>query len=306
MAEKIEYIDDPSPGTSIPAVVMPDGRRVAFEERGNPDGTPIIAFHGSPGSRVGPWPRNFWLSLANIKLITFDRPGYGLSDRAPGRAVADTARDVEVIADTLGIERFAVNARSGGVPHALGCAALLKDRVANVCAMVGLAPREAEIDWTGAMVKANQEAHEHATVDVSALEKSMQATADDIKRWPYSLLEDLEPSLTDADKEIVGSYNPIMRRIIADSHAEGLRRDAAGWIDDTIAVNQPWGFDVGDIQAKTLIWRGEHDPFSPLEHSEWLADNIQNARFILHPNASHFNAVQFLPEALVWQRDHFD
>ncbi|HVH54178.1 MAG TPA: hypothetical protein VNA32_08625 [Actinomycetota bacterium] len=37
-------------------------------------------------------------------MITFDRPGYGGSDRHPGRRVVDCGGDVAAIADSLGID----------------------------------------------------------------------------------------------------------------------------------------------------------------------------------------------------------
>jgi pimeloyl-ACP methyl ester carboxylesterase len=62
-------------------------------------------------------------------LFSYDRPGYGGSDRKAGRRIVDVVNDVSVVADAVGIVRFAVAGRSGGAPHALACAALLPDRV---------------------------------------------------------------------------------------------------------------------------------------------------------------------------------
>lgn len=73
-----------------------------------------------------------------VRLITFDRPGYGDSDRLPGRPVAHAAADVETIADALDLAEFAVVGRSGGAPHALACAALLPHRIARAAALVSL------------------------------------------------------------------------------------------------------------------------------------------------------------------------
>src|SRR5690606_26673026 len=120
-------------------VVTPDGRRLAVEQRGRPDGHPVFLLHGTPGSRLGPRPRASVLYRLGIRLITFDRPGYGGSDRMRGRRVADVAADVACIADALGLGAFAVVGRSGGAPHALACAALMPDRVTRVAALVGLA-----------------------------------------------------------------------------------------------------------------------------------------------------------------------
>ncbi|MER7134143.1 alpha/beta fold hydrolase, partial [Streptosporangium saharense] len=94
-----------------------DGRTLAVDEKGAPEGNPVFLLHGTPGSRVGPSPRATVLYRLGIRLITYDRPGYGLSDRRKGRSVADVAEDMAVIADRLGIGSFSVLGRSGGAPH---------------------------------------------------------------------------------------------------------------------------------------------------------------------------------------------
>ena len=90
---------------------------------------------------MGPLPRGLRLYELGVRVVTFDRPGYGGSDRLESRMVADVVPDVCAIADALEIDRFAVLGRSGGGPHALACAALLPERVTRAgddVALVGL------------------------------------------------------------------------------------------------------------------------------------------------------------------------
>jgi pimeloyl-ACP methyl ester carboxylesterase len=74
---------------------------------------------GSPGSRFGRHYDESEYSRAGARVITYDRPGYGGSDRDPGRRVVSCVGDVASIADALGIERFAVTGGSGGGPMRL-------------------------------------------------------------------------------------------------------------------------------------------------------------------------------------------
>src|SRR5205814_8376679 len=101
----------------------PTGRQLRYRAAGDPAAPPVISHHGTPGSRlpVNPDPH---LGDA-IRIVSYDRPGYGGSDPRPDRSVADVADDVAAVADALGIERFAVIGGSGGGPHALATAALL-------------------------------------------------------------------------------------------------------------------------------------------------------------------------------------
>src|SRR5580693_7584726 len=114
-----------------------DGRRLSTQSSGDPDGKPVFVLHGTPGSRLGPHPRSSVLHRLGVRLISFDRPGYGESDRMEGRKVADVAADVLAIADDLGLKTFSVVGRSGGGPHSLACAALLPERVTRAAVLVG-------------------------------------------------------------------------------------------------------------------------------------------------------------------------
>jgi pimeloyl-ACP methyl ester carboxylesterase len=77
--------------------------------------------------RYGPYVRD--AAERGLRLIGYDRPGYGESSPQPGRTVADTAADVRAICVDLGIDRLATWGHSGGGPHVLACAALLPDLV---------------------------------------------------------------------------------------------------------------------------------------------------------------------------------
>ncbi|MEV4515115.1 alpha/beta fold hydrolase [Dactylosporangium sp. NPDC049525] len=136
-------------------VKIPGADRIlTYEISGDSHGFPIFLHHGMPGSSSGPRPRNAVLYRSSIKLVSYSRPGYGRSTRSPGRTVADAARDVAVLADHLGFEKFAIMGRSGGGP--LACAALLPDRVLRAAVLASFAPAEAvDLDWDDEMVGSN-------------------------------------------------------------------------------------------------------------------------------------------------------
>src|SRR5436309_14672066 len=116
-------------------------------------GAPVFDLHGTPGCRLsGRHPDPSRVSAAGLRVVSYDRPGYGRSTRQSGRRVVDCVGDVAAIADDLGIERFVVRGGSGGGPHALAVAARLPDRVTRVACVVGVAPYDAEdCDWFAGM-----------------------------------------------------------------------------------------------------------------------------------------------------------
>lgn len=116
-----------------------------------PDRTPVLYAHGTPMSRLARYPDENLFTELGIRLITYDRPGFGNSTPNPDRRVVDAAEDIAAIADALGLSRFPLFGVSGGGPHALAFAARHPDRVSRVATLASPAPCDAAgLDWTGA------------------------------------------------------------------------------------------------------------------------------------------------------------
>ena len=255
--------------------------------------------HGTPGSRLGPFPSGRVLYGLGVRLITFDRPGYGESAPQPGRTVAAVAADVTTIADALGIGKFAVLGRSGGGPHALACAALLEDRVTRASVLVSLAPRDAEgLDWFEGMSDSNVREYTDASSQPEMLAYRLIESADRVRANPISHVSAIGPEMPASDRRIVADAG--IRAKLIESFGEALRHSAAGWIDDALAFCTPWGFDVSEIKAPVLVWHGEDDVFSPVSHAHWLARKIPNAHASISPNLAHFGALEVMPDVLSW------
>jgi pimeloyl-ACP methyl ester carboxylesterase len=276
-----------------------DGRQLAVRVSGHPTGHPVVYLHGTPGSRVGPFPRGRVLYELGVRLISFDRPGYGGSDRRPGRRVADVVQDVEAIADHLGLGTFAVVGRSGGGPHALACAAQLPGRVTRAGVLVSLAPWAAEgLDWFAGMAESNVREFTTASMEPELLMTTLAQTADKIKADPRSHVSTLRLEMPEADLRVVGDTGIL--RLLANNFAEALRDSAAGWIDDNLAFCEPWGFELSDIDVPVLLWHGEYDVFSPAAHARWLAERIPGAELWMGSDAAHFGALEVVPDVLSW------
>ncbi len=96
----------------------------------------VLSFHGTPGSRLSARPAPDLLRTLDLRYVTYDRPGYGLSTPHPGRAVADAGRDAAAILDALDVTTCALIGGSGGGAHALAAAARLGPRVSSVTLVV--------------------------------------------------------------------------------------------------------------------------------------------------------------------------
>ena len=259
----------------------------------------MFLLHGTPGSRLGPHPRSAVLHRLGVQLISFDRPGYGESDRLEGRRVADVAADVLAIADAHDLERFSVVGRSGGGPHALACAALLPERTARAAVLVGIAPHGADgLDWFDGMARSNVAEFTAAAKSYADIAAHTREMASAIRADPASLIARLHEELPDPDRRVVADRG--IRSMLIKTYAEALRTSDYGWIDDVLAFCSDWGFDPGSINLPVLLWHGASDVFSPASHARWLADKIPSAAVVVQAGAAHFGALDVLPDILRW------
>src|SRR5512143_1380988 len=119
---------------------LPDGRRLSYAEFGDPRGLPVLAIHGTPGSR-------FMFSLTDqaarergLRVIAPDRPGYGRSEYRRHTSLMRSAEDFISLADALGLERLAVIGVSGGGPHAIATVSAMPERVALLALVSPVGP----------------------------------------------------------------------------------------------------------------------------------------------------------------------
>ncbi|MFB6152239.1 MAG: alpha/beta fold hydrolase [Haloarculaceae archaeon] len=127
-------------GESQTRTVSVDGRTVAYAEYGDPDGTPVLFFHGTPGSRVLGALYDEPARDRGVRVIAPDRPGYGRSSPWPDRTFADAPAFAVPVLDDAGVDRAGVVGFSGGGPHALALAATRGDRVTRVDLVASAAP----------------------------------------------------------------------------------------------------------------------------------------------------------------------
>lgn len=283
-------------------VKTPDGRELAVKVIGAPGGAPVFVFHGTPGSRFGPYPRVPALYRQAVRLIAYDRPGYGDSHRLPGRAVAHAAEDVRAIADFLGIDRFSVLGRSGGGPHALACAALLGPRVDRAAVLVTLAPRDAQgLDWYAGMGESNVLTYRTAEAAPAAVTARLQVQAALMRHDPTAHLPFRRPELPESDRRLAADFG--LRALLSSIFAEGVKTSGHGWVDDVLSFVAPWGFDPTVVESPVLLWHGAKDVFSPVGHTLWLAQRLRQSLLVIEERAAHLGSMAVLPQALGWLVD---
>jgi pimeloyl-ACP methyl ester carboxylesterase len=238
-----------------------------------------------------------------VRLVGYDRPGYGGSTPAPGRSVVDAAGDVATILDALGVERFATYGASGGGPHALACAAVLPERCAAAATLAGAAPADApDLDWLAGMGEGNRAEFGAAREGRERLTEFCRADAAEITAArPEELADALRPHLSDVDARALTGE---LAAHLLDSVTEALRPGVEGWVDDDFAFLAPWGFDVETMRVPALIWQGRHDLMVPADHGRWLRSHVAGAEGEVLEDEGHLTlAVNRVGDVHAWLRE---
>jgi len=284
-------------------VTTPDGRTLAVEDAGDPAGRPVLVHGGTPNSRHRYPPTAADAAVRGLRLISYDRPGYGGSTPQPGRSVADCAADVRAICSELGIERLAMWGISGGGPHVLACAALLPDLVTAAASLASPAPLDAEgLDWFAGMGELNAE-------DARLFLRDRQAARVKLESDREEILATSAADMADALRTLL---SPTDAAVLKDALAEyfvyrdqeGLAPGGQGWWDDTVAESSPWGFELSAISVPVLLMHGQHDRFVPFGHGQWLAARIPGVEARLFDDDGHLTLLtNRIPEVHSWLAD---
>lgn len=266
-----------------------DGEIIRVEEFGEPDGKPVLVHPGSPGSR-----RLFRLDAElaarefGLRLLSYDRPGYGGRPRRRDRRIADATTDVRGIARALGIQRMGIWGFSGGGCYALACAAMLPELVTGAAVFASFAPYgspglrfcegmspeyagEVELFFTDRIT-----ARDHWRQDADRLFATRTTPEGWMSSWGDAAGTD------DARSWEVACH---LAASVRDSMADG----DDGWWDDWAAVLTPWGCDLTTTRIPVRLWHGARDRGVPVAHARWLAAHVPGIVAHISESEDHTN-----------------
>jgi len=269
---------------------LPDGRRLGYAQFGPKGALPVFYFHGWPGSRL----EAGFFEVPGVQMIGVDRPGYGLSDPHLHRKLSDWPRDVEALADHLGLQKFAVVGMSGGGPYAAACAHALKDRLTKVAIIAGLGPPEAPgmgANRVGFLLDLGQRPMSSAVImNVMRTLIRNPAAEKHFKR--------IRARLPRASRDIE-AMTPEFVQMLLTSFREGLRSSAKGPSSDARIYGQPWPFTLADIRTPVSVWHGTHDVQVPVTIGRHYAKYIPTARGHFPEEEGHVSIVTNYIEAII-------
>jgi len=264
------------------------GRRLAYDEHGAADATPIFYFHGSPSTRLE-WHLFGSDALArklNVRVIVPDRPGLGRSDSQPGRRISDWPADVIALADHLALARFAVVGYSGGGPYAAVCALKIPERLTHVGIVSGTGPFD-EPGLSAGINPFSLRFIQLARTNPWLSRLALRLMGRMVQYWPRRFVTQAKAGFPAPDQAVLA--RPDFQRVFVAVIQEGLRAGPRGAQLDTALMASPWDFRPQDIRAAVHLWHGEADANAPLAMGRYMAATISNSHASFYPGEGHLS-----------------
>ena len=270
-------------------VQLDDGGVVAFQEYGDPTGTPVIFCHGWPSSRTMAQLADEPARSLGVRIISPDRPGISGSSLQADRKLSDWPRLVERLVDHLRIGEFRILAISGGAPYAYATAVAMPERVHAIAIVGGVIPFAELKDLRGLLP---------------------------LYRWMLFFFRhrpQLLRRLFHLARPFLSFRAPLRLRplflkilLLRPCDAASLRDDAAfeaifesqrrAWRGSTEGVMvdaqiyaQPWGFAMEDVRVPVRLWHGKEDRAFSVRLAQDIANCLPNCRARFIENEGHYS-----------------
>lgn len=279
------------------SVAVRGGRRLSFAEFGNPRGAAIIWMHGTPGARRQiPLEARAFAEQNEVRIIGVDRPGIGTSTPHLYDNVLDWTGDLEMLADTLGIDTMRVIGLSGGGPYALAAGAAFPDRVHGVGVLGGVAPMVGPDAIRGGLVDIAPYAAPVLAAIRIPLSYALAAGIRLIRPLAGPAIDLYGALQPRGDRELLA--RPEFRAMFLDDLLNGARFQVGAPLADIVLFTRPWGFDAADVTVPVRWWHGDDDHIIPHAHGVHLSRRLPDAEFATIHGESHLGGMGLAEEVL--------
>lgn len=262
---------------------LPDGRRLAYQEYGDPNGSPVFFFHGWLGSRLDFAPNDELARAVGARVISVDRPGCGESDFQHNRRLLDWPQDIAATADAMGLKKFAVCGHSFGGPYVAACAHQLADRLTSAAIVAGISPLSFDGATRGmpALVRSALWLGGRAPVLTRPYVSFMARMANK----PDTVAKGIRSQLTDDELALLETprFDGFFENL-----AEMTKHGSEGAYWDARVFLGEWGFECADIEMPVALFYGTDDRSVPILRGEYYRDAIPKSTASFYQGEGHF------------------
>ncbi|HYD61528.1 MAG TPA: alpha/beta hydrolase [Noviherbaspirillum sp.] len=276
-------------GQSVSFSRLRDGRTLAFQQYGSPQGRPLYFFHGFPGCRLQASLLDGMAHAADIQLVAMDRPGFGQSTFTPSKTLLSWSDDVEQLADMLGHARFGILGVSCGGAYALACAKRIPARLSYVGLLAGIGPMDIP------SIRKEQLPALRAMFTLARISPALTAPMlmlDYVlfRTNPERAVATLSRLLTEPDRQLISTH-PEIAAVFGTSLVEAYRRGIRGAMHEAHLIASPRGFSLEDISIPVHLYQSGVDRNVPPAMGRHMAERIRGSVFRSYPDEGHLSVV---------------
>lgn len=274
-----------------------DGRRLTWREYGNVQGHPVIALHGTPGSREKFAIASGHARKLGLRLICPDRWGYGGSDAPRTGTLVDYARDCLDLAGYIGAERFSLVGVSGGGPYAAAIAAASPERIAALALVAPVGPIRGTAT-APEMTLFHQFCFKGLPHVPGAIRIAFSFFRTVLAVSPRGAITMATARAGRGDKMTV--RKTVVQDRLAETFRLGLAPGCGGPVRDMLVFARPWRVPLHAICAPARLWIGSDDRNVPITAATCLARAIPGCELTRIEGAGHFWVTSHYDEVMDW------
>lgn len=256
--------------------------RLFVSEFGDPKARPVVFFHGFPGSHIQSELLKPWLESLHLRVLAFDRPGYGQSAPLEGGLKA-LAQSLDQELAQRGLSDVYLLGVSGGNPAAVSMAAHLGSRALGLACVCGLAPfPEATSTFSSGQAKSlnlvRRMPESLLRLVLGTLVKASSAEA---------LFEQRAKLLDSVDQKALS--DPKLKSLLLTSIEQARQQGSKGLVFDLKSYTSAWPVAWSKVTCPVSIWHGEQDLLLSPKMAQFLHQKLPQSKLNLVPDEGHYS-----------------
>src|SRR5437667_2601639 len=268
-------------------IQLGNGGQIAFEEYGDPTGTPVVFCHGWPSSSTMAQLTDDSARQLRVRIISPDRPGISGSSFKRNRKLLEWPPIVERLVDDLSVTKFRMLAISGGAPYAYITARAMPKRVRAIAIVSGASPIADLADHSGLL-------------RLYRWMLGFRRTSPDLERILFHMGQPF------AARRIPIRLRPLVLKFLHPYDAAVLRDNAAfeacfesarrawrgsveGIVIDAQVYAESWGFRLEDVNVPVRLWHGKQDRAFSFRLADEIAKRLPNCEARYVEGAGHYS-----------------
>ena len=235
----------------------------------------------------------------NIRIISPDRPGIGISTFQENRKFLDWGNDIPQLADSLGLIKYSIFGLSGGAPHVLACIIADSTRIVNASIISGATPYDYKgtlkgmwfpvklIHWFASMKKDKQ------------LRKFIRNDFEGLINKPERRMKQFQKYLPKPDRTLMINHPEYGWEFI-DGSKESYRQGIDAVVQEWKLYVSDWQIKLNTIRFPINLWYGSEDKMAPIYRGNYYDDELPNSSLKVVENEAHFSLIRnYLEEILL-------